>query len=160
MGSLPSFFPRRSVAVEPGIARLLAEGSPGPGLRDLRQRVAFLGRWLCKIVGTAVAAGPPPSLAPSCQAVFFKTEAVTVIQAVSVLTVRREKWEAWRCGGRESAAGCGAGRYASRGPDRIPRVLLWTSQSWLCRIEPCKEHLGGGLNALLRILGVTGWRIT
>lgn len=146
----------------PGIARLPAECSPGPGLWELPQRVAFLGRWLCKIVGTAVAAGPPPSLAPSCQAVVFKTEAVTVIQAVSMLTVCGEKREAWRCGGRETAAGCGAGRYVSRGPDRVsPRPALeGASQSWLCRIEPGKGHLGGGLNALPRTLGVTGWRIT
>lgn len=92
MGSLPlSFLGALRQWNRPGIARLPAEGSPGPGLRELRQRVAFLGRWLCKIVGTAVSAGPPPSLAPSCQAVVFKTEAVTVIQAVSVLTVCREK---------------------------------------------------------------------
>lgn len=128
-----------------GIARLPAEGFPGPGLRELRQRVAFLGRWLCNIVATAVAAGPRPSLAPSCQAVLFKTEAVTVIQAMPVLTVCPEKREVWRCGGREPAAVCGAGRYASRGSDRVPRVLLWRARLSLGPAEsrPAKDTWAG-----------------
>ncbi|CAO2586535.1 hypothetical protein LEMLEM_LOCUS4069 [Lemmus lemmus] len=108
--------------------------------------MAFLGRWLCKIVGTAVAAGPPLSLAPSCQLVLFKAEGVTVIQAVSVLTVCPEKRKAWRCGGREPAAGCGAGRYASRGPDRVPCVLLWRAHISLssAKSSPAKDP-GRGL---------------
>lgn len=94
-----------------------ATGFPGPGLRELRQRAALLGRWLCKIRGHGGGRDSPlPSLSPSGQ-VILKTEGLTVSQAVSELTVCGEKEETWHCGGREPAAGCGAGRLRLRGAE-------------------------------------------
>lgn len=50
----PSFLSFRGVRWQwsrPVTSRFPATGSPGPGLRELRQRAALLGRWLCKIRG-------------------------------------------------------------------------------------------------------------
>lgn len=49
--SLLSFRGVRWQWSRPGTSRFPATGSPGPGLRELRQRAALLGRWLCKIRG-------------------------------------------------------------------------------------------------------------
>lgn len=99
MDGVPPFFLCKALGGS-GAARVqLASrplGSPGPGLRELRQRAALLGRWLVKSVGTAVAESPQPSLAPSRQAI-FKKQGLTVIQSVSELTVCEEKREAWHC---------------------------------------------------------------
>lgn len=163
MGSLPSFFPRRWVAVKPARYislpghRLLgaraegavaAGGAPGPlALRDPWAR-----RWQ---------RFTPPSLSPSGQAI-LKTEGLTVIRAVSELTVCGKKRETWHCGGREPAASCGAGRLRLREDwTGFPASCFGGRISVLAlRNRDLQRAPGRGLDALLRTMEVMGWWIT
>lgn len=148
MGSLPSFFPRLSVVVEPA-------GYSSPASRPRVPRGQGCGS--CGSGRRSWAAGSVVLWAPWWPRVprrpwhllvkpYLKRGGVTVIHSGPAYYVLRER-ETRRCGGRELAAGGSAGRCASRGPDPAPRALLrrGTSQSWLCRIEPVKgTYLGGG----------------